>query len=296
MCAERILQLEDSLTALGGDIPRATPKNEALLSEILDFMVPKPPGKAAPRDQSLDKLEQTAPESVPLQSTTTGVDQDLQPLNEGGNQSWDAGFDLGVPWDESVEPPATALDLDFEMPYLANFPVPFPDALDLPWDRSEIDAFLQGMNPADQNFIQVPHQATHVSSMTQDNLDDEEVATTDDDSENEIIEQLSSRMGNLYLTPDGTLRYLGATSNMTLAQDWALRNAIAPHRPSKKAEVLMPAPELNKNLNEHLESLYFNWQNTFLHIIDQEAFVSSRARSLLGEDSTFYSDALRYAM
>jgi len=83
---------------------------------------------------------------------------------------------------------------------------------------------------------------------------------------------------------------------MTLAQNWSFRDVMTQQRPPKQSTDSATVPALDEALDNHLEHLYFRWQNPFLHIVDREVFVDSRTRANVGQPNNFYSDALKYAM
>ena len=312
VCDERLRQLEDCIVALGLEVPRPhSLQSEALLSEIRAGMKAGQDGENAAKDQDPDfgldrnrnsfSLTGDSP-SAPLPPTDLASSQphDVQHGHRNDEAVWDSGQDSGAQWLMPTAQPLQATEFkdDFEMPYIADYSMPFPNAIDLPWNGFHEDPFLQSITAVDQSLMEMPQHTANPPNAPWDTIapGDDPGATTDDDSDNEIIEQLSLRLGDLYLVDDGTFRYLGATSNMTLAQDWSFRENMTRQRSLKEVNDLTTAPELDEDLNCHLENLYFHWQNPFLHIVDREIFNHSKDQTRAGGKSGFYSDALKFAM
>lgn len=300
VCTERIRQLEDNIIALGAEVLRPlSVQGETLLAEIRNGMAPGRSGEVASpaQDQNLFHSAQEANTAAsPLGNALSGPFDDVPPATRNDEAVWDSGQDSSPQWPPTAARAEAPFNVDFEMPFLADYPMSVTDAFDWPWNESQADAFLQSVPAADPAFVEMPQDAINASSSSWDVLNDDVRASTDDDSENEIIEQLSLRLGDLFLVDDDTFRYLGATSNMTLAQNWSFRDVMAQQRPRKQSTDSATVPALDEVLDNHLEHLYFRWQNPFLHIVDREVFVDSRTRANMGQPNNFYSDALKYAM
>lgn len=306
-------QLEDHIIFLGSDIPLpSSPHSEALLLELRsDVRAEEPSTHDQDQDENQEDNHATSADSFALfqvsdpmftsQNDFTYSQVDLrQPQTQNDEALWHSGQDDSPQWPINATQPAqlTPGIADFVAPSVGDFLMPFEDAVDLPWNGSHDDAFLQSTNTRMPFMMQMPHDLNDLSGSSgvevAPNYDIESLC--DDDSDNEIIEQLSVRLGDLYLADDGTLRYLGATSNMTLAQTSSLRQAIAPRRPSQRPCQSSTAPELTESMNTHLEALYFCWQDPFLHMVDREVFNSSKKQVQTGGKSPFYNEALKFAM
>jgi hypothetical protein len=116
--------------------------------------------------------------------------------------------------------------------------------------------------------------------------------------EHVLLDQISDRMGQLHLTPDGQLRYYGATSNFNLGG--SLWNDVTPDISFGIAADNEQA-NIHENIDSgeeaHLEALFFHWQDPAYHVVDQPMYYHGKA--LWGnrkEDSTFYSCLLENAM
>lgn len=109
-------------------------------------------------------------------------------------------------------------------------------------------------------------------------------APTGEEGIEAAMDQLSKRMGSLRVAEDGQLRYYGATSNMHI-----LRTSVTspsesvPSRSGQynTTEILVQggvghyvAPELE----DHLIKLYLAWENPFIHVVDEEAFLEARKK------------------
>ncbi|PYI09598.1 fungal-specific transcription factor [Aspergillus sclerotiicarbonarius CBS 121057] len=121
----------------------------------------------------------------------------------------------------------------------------------------------------------------------------------DADSDDEVTDQLSCRLGRLQVTHDGQLRYFGSTSNLTLLD--ALVDVTPPVALARDARELLENAQLDHEIDEaferHLLELFFAWQDPRLHIIDAESFWRARAQSRDESLATpYYSRALSDAM
>lgn len=310
VCDERLKQLEDHIVALGSDVPRpSSPQSEALLLEIRTGLRARE-STANDHGQDQDQDQEPDPDRILSQNTPpvtlnqsdcpSGHPHLLQPQTLYDEALWDSGPDASPQWPIPAPQPshATQLNAVMGMSYMADLPMALPSATDLPWNGSHEDAFLQSITAVDPSLMEMPLDIVEISSPSWDALalSDDIQGTTDDDSDNEIIEQLSVRLGDLYLADDGTFRYLGATSNMTLAQHWSFWEAIVRQRPQKQVDNIVSAPELDESLNIHLENLYFCWQEPFLNIVDREVFNQSKKQTQTGMKNSFYSEALKFAM
>lgn len=98
------------------------------------------------------------------------------------------------------------------------------------------------------------------------------------------MDQLSKRMGSLRVAEDGQLRYYGATSNMHILRS-SMTNPTEniPPRAGQynSSEILAQAgfgQYVAPELEDHLIKLYLAWENPFIHVVDEEAFLEARAK------------------
>jgi len=118
----------------------------------------------------------------------------------------------------------------------------------------------------------------------------------------EMIDQLSARMGSFQLAEDGQLRYFGATSNLHILHNGAFSLSRTPTRSirTEGSSTLHRAgigQEVDQEFEKHLEELYFTWEDPAIHVVDEEMYYLEQAKWNSGEDgSPFYSETLKNAM
>ncbi|KAJ5435085.1 hypothetical protein N7491_005680 [Penicillium cf. griseofulvum] len=125
----------------------------------------------------------------------------------------------------------------------------------------------------------------------------------EDEAENDVIEQLSHRIGTLKIAGDGHLRFYGATSNLNLVDVSATQQRQRPdartvrHDGQDILNHLRVGQPVDQALEDHLVELYFTWQNPSTYIVDKEMFMMARTkwRDEL-DDTPFYSEVLTNAM
>ncbi|KXH27185.1 hypothetical protein CSIM01_12054 [Colletotrichum simmondsii] len=136
------------------------------------------------------------------------------------------------------------------------------------------------------------------AALSDNEEDDAGSGTTEED----LVNQLSDRLGSLQIGPNGHISYFGPTSNFslmelpvgadTLAVDRTVRNDGQEHLDNMGYGKQVP-----QDLEDHLINLYFTWQDPFQHVVDrtlyEEAKHSWHERE---EDTPYYSEALRNAM
>lgn len=121
------------------------------------------------------------------------------------------------------------------------------------------------------------------------------------------MDQLSKRMGSLRVAEDGQLRYYGATSNMHI-----LRSSVTspsesvPSRTGQynSSQILVQAgigQYVATELEDHLIKLYLAWENPFIHVVDEEAFLEARRKvtssnNPKGPFPSYYSELLVNSM
>lgn len=125
---------------------------------------------------------------------------------------------------------------------------------------------------------------------------------SDDEGRDDVIKQISERMGSLQLSEDGELRYFGATSNLNLLDDeshvdqWHEGDSIR-MRGQALIDLAGLGQEIDSALIDHLISLYFAWQDPSFHVVDRQVYEQERRKYATGNgDSTFYSETLTNTM
>jgi hypothetical protein len=155
----------------------------------------------------------------------------------------------------------------------------------------------------EQGYPMFHHSFYNVHSASgngQTHSDDLRGSEDDELSEDEdLISQLSNRMGHLHLMEDGQWRFYGATSNLNLAKHRFSNDTYA-NIPSTSQATWQPAvlrEPLDPQLELLLENLYFSWQNPCYHVVDREMYEEGkRAWKASQQPSTFYSSLLTNAM
>jgi hypothetical protein len=138
---------------------------------------------------------------------------------------------------------------------------------------------------------------------TQNEKDIESDSGEEDDAENDVIEQLSHRIGTLKIAGDGHLRFYGATSNLNLVDVSATQQRQRPdartvrHDGQDILNHLRVGQPVDQALEDHLVELYFTWQNPSIYVVDKEMYMTSRSKWRNEYDDTpFYSEVLTNAM
>jgi hypothetical protein len=121
-------------------------------------------------------------------------------------------------------------------------------------------------------------------------------------SDDDIMDQLSARMGSFQIAEDGQLRYFGATSNLHILHNGMFFLSRSPIRSIRTEgnDVLVRAglgQMVSTETERHLAELYFKWEDPAIHVVDEEMYYAEQARWRSGEDgSPFYSETLKNAM
>ncbi|KAJ5129612.1 uncharacterized protein N7515_005651 [Penicillium bovifimosum] len=140
------------------------------------------------------------------------------------------------------------------------------------------------------------------SQLPQD-ADNDSDSEEEDEAENDVIEQLSHRIGTLKIAGDGHLRFYGATSNLNLVDVSATQQRQRPdartvrHDGQDILNHLRVGQPVDQALEDHLVELYFTWQNPSTYVVDKEMYMTARHKWRNEFDDTpFYSEVLTNAM
>ncbi|KFY47225.1 hypothetical protein V494_00089 [Pseudogymnoascus sp. VKM F-4513 (FW-928)] len=131
-------------------------------------------------------------------------------------------------------------------------------------------------------------------------LEDDDTSTIE--SVDELVDQLSDRVGTLHIKPGGHIRFYGSTSNFNLLETPASDVNMNVHRTIRNDGIeLLDRLGVNKEvpaeLEEHLMNLYFTWQDPSFHAVDRKMFEEAKVTWCdKGEDTAYYSEALRNAI
>ncbi|CAG8269424.1 unnamed protein product [Penicillium salamii] len=157
------------------------------------------------------------------------------------------------------------------------------------------DSYQLGLDMAQQPGVLMsglPNSAEHDSDSGEE-----------DEAENDVIEQLSHRIGTLKIAGDGHLRFYGATSNLNLVDVSATQQRQRPdartvrHDGQDILNHLRVGQPVDQALEDHLVELYFTWQNTSTYIVDKDMFMTARSKWRNEfDDTAFYSEVLTNAM
>jgi hypothetical protein len=157
-------------------------------------------------------------------------------------------------------------------------------------DTNNLQSWIPVAIPAD-----VTNQNVHGSTENGD-------SSPDDEHTDEIIEQLSTRLGDLLIGDMGELRYYGPTSNLTLTEGGVPRE----HRPSVTSRSKEAYAKLKQegtghdpdnDLVDQLIDLYFTWQDPSCHIVDKAIFHEERDLCKSSDkENSLYTAALENAM
>lgn len=158
------------------------------------------------------------------------------------------------------------------------------------------DSFQLGMDMAQQPGVLL-------GQLPPENRDHESDSDEDNEAENDVIEQLSHRIGTLKIAGDGHLRFYGATSNLNLVDVSATQQRQRPdartvrHDGQDILNHLRVGQPVDQALEDHLVELYFTWQNPSIYVVDKEMYMTARSKWRDEYDDTpFYSEVLTNAM
>lgn len=118
----------------------------------------------------------------------------------------------------------------------------------------------------------------------------------------EMVDQLSARMGAFQIAEDGQLRYFGATSNLHILHNGESSLSRMPTRSVHlEGNLVLQRAGLGREVplafEEHLEKLYFTWEDPAIHVVDEDMYFKEKIKYNDGESGTpFYSETLKNAM
>jgi hypothetical protein len=215
----------------------------------------------------------------------TGRDTSSQNINPTGN-----GETLGDPIDYS----STAVSGGDDEDDMRNIDNGDMLPLDLSFSRSDRPTIRRqsSIEWHNDNSWSQEHDQVHIAAV------ESERSTQDD----EIVDQLSARMGSFQIAEDGQLRYFGATSNLHILHNGIFFLSRSPTRSIRNEgnDVLVTAGlghTVSTETEKHLAKLYFKWEDPAIHVVDEEMYYLAQAKWQSGEDgSPFYSETLKNAM
>jgi hypothetical protein len=171
---------------------------------------------------------------------------------------------------------------DWTMDFGTCLTPPSPEIQDL--DTESLQLPLEPLGVVSEPF-EPPAVAQTPLSLDKDTRSPEEIE--------DLIDELSDRVGTLRFDPGGHAHFYGPTSTFNLAD--VPVSARQTHRTLDYNDV-DPDTEVPLALEEHLLNLYFTWQDPSFHVVDREMFEKGKSAWWGKEDTPFYSEALCYAM
>lgn len=164
-------------------------------------------------------------------------------------------------------------------------------ALDWPWMEPFAPESDSTFNFGDLNGA--PQQNANAS------IDLEE--TEEDEVDQNLVNEISTRAGALQLAPDGKLRYFGSPSNVHLLSNTEPGPYSKPRSLAAEGVQALRAANLDQaiesNIEKHLLNLFFSWYNSCHPVLERSFYWAKREKSEQDEDSDgFYSTVLTNAM
>ncbi|KXH50498.1 hypothetical protein CSAL01_08310 [Colletotrichum salicis] len=135
-------------------------------------------------------------------------------------------------------------------------------------------------------------------TLSENEDDDAGSGTTEED----LVNQLSDRLGSLHIGPNGRISYFGPTSNFSLMELPAGADSLAIDRTvrndgQEQLDNMGYGKLVPQDLEDHLINLYFTWQDPFQHVVDRTLYEEAKhSWHEQEEDTPYYSEALRNAM
>jgi hypothetical protein len=156
---------------------------------------------------------------------------------------------------------------------------------------------IMNTKPRTQSFIEWHDENSWQNSNNSSNRPALEVRDSD-----EMMDQLSARMGSFQIAEDGQLRYFGATSNLHILHNGVSSLSRTPTRSVRiegaaALESAGWAQEVSADFEEHLEKLYFTWEDPAIHVVDKDMYYKEKEKYERGQDGiSYYSETLKNAI
>lgn len=151
-----------------------------------------------------------------------------------------------------------------------------------------------------------PETQPRTPSQSPEDVDSRELPTDSfdqdaQDSEDDITQQISRRLGRMCLAEGGQMRYFGATSHFSM-----LRNELGTLYHSdmsnfrEEGETMIRRAQLTWNPDPdyelHLTRLYFAWHNPWVSEVEQASYLREKELYYQGYESALFSPALENSM
>ncbi|OGM49528.1 hypothetical protein ABOM_001671 [Aspergillus bombycis] len=145
-----------------------------------------------------------------------------------------------------------------------------------------------------QQLLSTEPRCQHDTSTKDDSLSDSEGVE-------ELVNQLSDRMGSLQIGSDGHVRYYGPTSHFNLLRMPTPDNLTIHRTVRQDGPDVLDRLGVNKEIpagfEEHLINLYFTWHNPLFQVVDRDMYEPARHQwRTKMEETPYYSEALTNAM
>lgn len=316
--SSRVYQLETVIRSLGSDVPPPANEDDAAMLKQIEELLPSP--AASLNFASQPTVDSPANEPTSAANNRDGIwdlpDLDIPESSPAGDFAQSTDHRAATVPNELFEFQAPLIEHDSTFPD-ADYPNLEMDPADWAWNLSAGDGLMSipicgyyaGLRPTgfelecgENSQPWTPSAIIPEKEQSPQNSFEYSGSSSGDEDRDEIIEQLSSRFGDLQVVADGELRYYGATSNLTLTEDGIHSAYDSTVRGRLDAEQLKLERAgvghlVDTELEDRLINLYFTWQDPSFHIIDQPVFDEDRRTCENAErESTFYSYALKNAM
>ncbi|OQV08084.1 Fungal Zn2-Cys6 binuclear cluster domain-containing protein isoform 3 [Cladophialophora immunda] len=315
--SKRVLQLEQFILSLGAEIPPPPSESDAAtLRQVAESMqLPN----HLPTNSELAK-EDSAQPPFNLESTTQADDslelfglqppyfldsnvmaadenpmmQSLLNSNSPGSGLSHEAYDFMIPNPE-LQPHLTTGVED----WMWSLPQTNPFMPMLPGDKLDLTEVTTHQT-ATAGQVRLDLVRSVPEGSMQQNLQEvgDAASSSEDEHDDGIIEQLSTRLGELLISDAGELKYYGPTSNLTLTEGGLLRESrLSFTNQPKEAIAKLERDGLGQNLEpgllDELIDLYFTWQDPSCHVVDKPIFYEEREACKDGaRESPLYSAAL----
>ncbi|CAI7621755.1 unnamed protein product [Penicillium glandicola] len=155
------------------------------------------------------------------------------------------------------------------------------------------DIAIEPLQLPGERLKRLPEGFEPATAQTPPSLDSD---TRNTEEIEDLIDELSDRMGTLRFGPGGRARFYGPTSTFNLADspvsiNSQIHRTVGYHLDGTDCDIQVPL-----SLEEHLLNLYFTWQDPSFHVVDREMFDKGRMAWDAQAETPFYSEALCYAM
>lgn len=149
----------------------------------------------------------------------------------------------------------------------------------------------------DFNFENGPDNAGQMDGPTSD-FTHTDTGDDDGDSNESLVDELSHRVGTMSIGPAGRTKLYGPSSigNFDGLGSPGVQDQRQAHGPLLTSSWSSDGRQVPEGLQEHLTNLFFDWENETSDIVDKTMYNLAKAKADRGEDTAYYSEALRNAM